>query len=88
MHVAAVAALLQFEGIRKPLMDSLPIMVELIKPPEMKQPPPEVVPPKPRPVARDQPPVAKAPPSEAPPRAGCRIAGTRAGRRGSCTQTR
>ena len=67
MHVAAVAALLQFEGIRKPLMDSLPIMVELIKPPEMKQPPQEVVPPKPRPVARDQPPVAKAPSSEAPP---------------------
>jgi protein TonB len=65
MHVAAVAALLQFEGIRKPLMDSLPIMVELIKPPEMKPPPSEVVPPRPRPVARDQPPVAKAPPSEA-----------------------
>lgn len=67
MHVAVVAALLQFEGIRKPLMDSLPVMVELIKPPEMKAPPPEVVPPKPRPVSRDQPPVAKAPPSEAPP---------------------
>ena len=67
IHVAVVAALLQFEGIRRPLMDSLPVMVELIKPPEMKSPPPDVMPPKPRPVSREQTPPAKTPPIEAPP---------------------
>jgi protein TonB len=72
LHVAAFAALLQLDAVRKPLLDAMPIMVSLIAPPpkvEAPPPPPKVVPPKPRPAAREPiaPPRAIEPPPLEPP---------------------
>jgi protein TonB len=47
LHVAAGAALLQLDAVRKPLIEALPLMVNLITPPKPE--PPRVEPPKPRP---------------------------------------
>ncbi len=54
LHLAAVAALLQLDAVRKPLLEAIPVMVDLITPPDVKPPPdpPKVLPPKPRPVER------------------------------------
>jgi protein TonB len=51
LHVAAIAAILQIDAVRKPLLEALPLLVHLVTPPK-PEPPPEVIPPKPRPVAR------------------------------------
>lgn len=69
LHVAAVTALLQLDVVRKPLLQALPLMVNLITPPEVKPPPPppKVVPTKPRPVAREPLPEPLVRPVEAPP---------------------
>lgn len=54
LHAVAVAALLQLDAVRKPLLEAVPLMVHLVTPPkpEPPPPPPEVIPPKPKPVAR------------------------------------
>ena len=49
LHVAAAAALLQIDAVRKPLAEAVPLMVNLITPPRPE--PPKVQPPKPRPTA-------------------------------------
>lgn len=49
LHAAAVAALLQLDAVRRPLLEAVPLMVHLVTPPPA---PPEVIPPKPLPVAR------------------------------------
>jgi protein TonB len=61
LHVAAATALLQFDAVRRPVLDAVPLMVHLITPPKVEppRPPPEVVRPKPRPVERQ--PVPQAP---------------------------
>lgn len=64
LHVAAVAALLQLEAVRNPLLEAMPLMVKLITSPKAAPPPPEVVPPKPRPVARQ--PAPQRPPEPQP----------------------
>jgi protein TonB len=54
LHVAALAWLLQFEAVRRPLAELAPIMVRLVAPPKAEvAPPPE--PPKPKPVVRPPP---------------------------------
>jgi protein TonB len=68
LHAVAVAALLQLDAVRKPLLDALPIMVSLITPPKVEAPPappPKMIPPKPRPVTRE--PIREQPPPEPPP---------------------
>ena len=67
-HAAVIAALLQIDAVRKPLLEAVPIMVELIKPPEVKLPPepPKVVPPRPRPERRKPEPQPVERPAEAP----------------------
>ncbi len=53
LHAAVLAALLQLDAVRKPLLDAVPLMVNLITPPRPEpSPPPEVIPPNPLPVAR------------------------------------
>jgi len=64
LHVAAVAALLQLDAVRKPLADAVPLMVQLITPPKAEPPRPEAVPQKPRPAARQ--PVPQRPPEPQP----------------------
>lgn len=49
VHVAAAAALLQIDAVRKPLVEAMPLMVNLITPPRPE--PPKVQPPRPRPTA-------------------------------------
>jgi len=66
LHAAAFGALLQFDAVRKPLAEALPLMVNLITPPKPEPPPqPKVEPPKPRPVAKQ--PVPRVPATEPPP---------------------
>ena len=54
LHIAAVAALLQLDAVRRPLLEAVPLMVSLVAPPPA--PPPAIEPPKPLPVARAVPP--------------------------------
>ena len=67
LHAVALAALLQLDAVRKPLLQAVPIMVELIKP-EVKPPPepPKVIPPRPRPERRAPEPQPVQRPVEAP----------------------
>ena len=53
-HALAAFALLQLDAVRKPLLETAPLMGHLVTPPkpEPPPPPPEVIPPKPKPVAR------------------------------------
>ena len=51
LHVAGAAALLQFDAVRRPLLEAMPMMVDLIVPPRPEE-PPSIEPPKPLPVAR------------------------------------
>ena len=62
LHAAAIAALLQFDAVRKPLAEMVPIMINLITPP-----PPKVEPPTPQPVARAPLPVPEIQRPEPPP---------------------
>ncbi len=48
LHILVLVALLQLDAVRKPLIEALPLMVNLITPPKPE--PPKVEPPKPRPV--------------------------------------
>lgn len=54
LHAAALGALLQLDGVRKPLAETLPLMVSLITPPRPEPPPPlpKIEPPRPRPVMK------------------------------------
>lgn len=52
LHAAAIGALLQFDAVRRPLAQAIPIMINLITPSKPEPPPPVVEPPRPRPVAR------------------------------------
>jgi protein TonB len=67
LHAAAFGALLQLDAVRKPLAETLPLMVSLITPPrpDPPPPPPKIEPPRPRPVMQRPipvPPVQKAEP--------------------------
>ena len=72
LHAAVVAALLQFEAVRKPLTQVVPLMVNLITPPKPEPPPPpppppKIEPPKPQPVVRKPQPVQPVQKAEPPP---------------------
>jgi protein TonB len=63
LHLVVLIALLQLDAVRKPLLEAVPLMVNLIPPPQ-PEPPPEAIPPKPKPIARSplpQRPVARPP---------------------------
>ena len=49
LHLAAAAALLQLDAVRKPLVEAMPLMVNPITPPRPE--PPKATPPKPKPAA-------------------------------------
>ena len=63
LHTAAIGVLLQFDAVRKPLAEALPLMVDLVtlRKPEPPPPPPKVEPPRPRPVAKQPVPQVQAP---------------------------
>jgi len=67
LHVAVLIALLQFEAVRKPLAQVVPLMVSLITPPKPEPPPPpppKIEPPKPKAVAPKPQPVPQVPQSK------------------------
>ncbi|HEX2828211.1 MAG TPA: TonB family protein [Burkholderiales bacterium] len=72
LHIALVAALLQFASVRTAIIAAAPIMTTLITPPKKVEPPPKPPPPPPRPQVRHKPTPAPQPPiiaaqPEAPP---------------------
>jgi periplasmic protein TonB len=69
LHAVAFAGVLQIDAVRKPLLESVPIMVSFITPPKIEAPPPppKIVPPKPKPRAVAPKPVPVPPPPAEPP---------------------
>ena len=50
LHVAAIWGLLQFEAVRRSIIEAAPIMVNFITPPQSEEPPKPATPPRQRPV--------------------------------------